>query len=310
MKPLSHQNGVALITALLIVALATIISVKLSTQLQLDVRRTANVLENDQALLYGYAAEEFARSVLRDDRLNNNIDHIDENWARELPPFVVEGGMVQGKLTDLQGCFNLNSLVSSSGDNPVAETHFRNLLANNSLNPGLAQSIMDWIDDDVGQTRSPDGAEDLYYMNLEHPYRAANTPLSSVSELRLIKGFEASETFDGLTEAVCAYSAPSNPMAINVNTAKPIVLQSLAPNLSLKDAETYISQRPYNDVQDFINTNKLTNIVSPNIISVSTNYFLLETVSIIGQASTTMYSIIYREQNGNTRIIARSLSAY
>ena len=52
MTGITRQRGVAIITALLIVAIATTISISISTRLQLDVRRTGNVIAGDQAYLY------------------------------------------------------------------------------------------------------------------------------------------------------------------------------------------------------------------------------------------------------------------
>ena len=49
MTGIIRQRGVAIITALLIVAIATTISISISTRLQLDVRRTGNLIAGDQA---------------------------------------------------------------------------------------------------------------------------------------------------------------------------------------------------------------------------------------------------------------------
>ena len=49
MNSIIRQRGVAIITALLIVAIATTVSVTISTRLQLDVRRTGNIIAGDQA---------------------------------------------------------------------------------------------------------------------------------------------------------------------------------------------------------------------------------------------------------------------
>ena len=328
MKSASQQQGVALITALLIVALATIISVSISTQLQLDVRRTGNILASEQAILYAPTAEYLARRFLRDDREedirnNNNIDHYEENWATpiEVP---VEGGTIKGQLRDLQACYNLNSLNTGNAVNDaIAQTRFRRLLAqlqadqdlNLRIDPDvMTQSIIDWISDSTNQLSS-NGAEDIYYMNLEKPYRTANAPIQSISELRVIRGFEDSKTFDALQNddldnLVCAFGVPA---FINVNTAPAEVLESLAANINADDIIKEREINPFNDINDFITRNNLqTTILAPNRVglSVSTNYFLLETIANIGQARTLMYSIIQRQNNGDTTVIARSQGAY
>lgn len=308
----SSQKGVALITALLIVALATVISVNLSTRLQLDIRRTGNVIASEQATLYLIEAEHWSRRILKTDREDNNFDHLNESWAIEIPPLPVEGGSIQGKLSDLQACFNLNSLYQGGTVNALAKDRFQRLMQELTKPPrkDLSQAIIDWVDTDLNTT-IPDGAEDDYYLNIENPYRSANQPLLSLSELRLIKGFENDTIIQEAKDWLCAFGPSA---AINVNTAPEEVLKSLAAGISNTIAEEIIKNRqqtPYETMKDFLDTNKLSTIITnPDGLSVSSDYFLLETEANIGQARTLMYSIIHRDSNGNTQVIARSQGAY
>ena len=103
-----NQQGVAIITALLIVTIAATVSITISTRLQLDVRRTSNLIAFDQADFYLLEAEEWSQRILREDKKNSSIDALDEDWAFEIPPLPVDGGSIQGKLTDLHACININ----------------------------------------------------------------------------------------------------------------------------------------------------------------------------------------------------------
>jgi len=308
------QKGVALITALLIVALATVISVELSTRLQLDIRRTGNIIASDQAMLYMMEAEHWSRRILKADREDNDYDHMGEDWATEIPPLPVEGGSIQGKLSDLQGCFNLNSLYKDNKINPLAQQRFIRLMQQleNPTGVNLSQSIIDWIDADA-ETTIPDGAEDGYYLNMERPYRSANKALLSVSELRLIKGFEDNAIIQQSKDWLCAFGPAAD---INVNTAPEEVLKSLAAHISTETVANIIEQRkdePSETVQDFLKTYNLSGIIKgkdADNLSVSSDYFLLETEANIGQARTLMYSIIQRDKDGNTKVLARSQGAY
>lgn len=317
------QKGVALITALLIVALATVISVNIATHLQLDIRRTSNMLASEQAMQYVLAAENLMSIALYEDRKDNNIDyygdldeHFDkESWA-DIYEFPFENALIRTQATDLQACFNLNSLVISGNIDTVAQDRFKRLVGNVSrtaklnLSGDLSQAIIDWIDNDEGQpqTTIPDGAEDGYYMNLEIPYRTANVPMQSVSELRLIKGFEDSQTYDAIAPLVCAFGIPAS---INVNTAPEEVLNSLAENVDGADIIEQRTDDPFDDINEFLNYKDLRNTITQTQgLSVSTEYFLLKTEIRLGQSRTLMYSILHREDNGDTRVIARSQGAY
>lgn len=306
------QQGVALITALLIVALATIVSVKISTHLQLDIRRTGNIIANEQAIQYNMEAEAWARRILKTDREDSTIDHLEEDWALEIPPLPVEGGTISGKLSDLQACINLNTLAAGDDTGILAQERFNQLAQSLGYTGNLSQSIADWIDGDL-ETRSPDGAEDIYYLNLDKPYRTANTKLHSVSELRLIKGFEDHEKYEILAPNLCALEENTS---INVNTAPVEVLKSLSNEMTIKDAEAIIAQRqedPFDNIDEFLNINNLKEIIKPEKqknLSVNTSYFLLLTESHIGQARTLMYSIIKRNDEGKTEVVARTQGAF
>jgi general secretion pathway protein K len=305
------QRGVAIITALLIVAIATTVSVTLSTRLQLDVRRTGNIIAGDQAYLYTLAAESWSRRILKKDQEDNDIDHLGEDWAIELPPLPLEGGYIQGKLTDLQSCFNLNSLLDANMENNPTRSRLERLLENLGIDKGNAQAVIDWIDADL-ETTIPDGAEDGFYMNLERPYRSANTAMVSTSELRLIKGFDDTEVYNILLPYVCAFGSVGTP--INVNTASIEVLRSLGEDLSESDAEQIIAQRDdtaFNTINEFTAFNNLKEkITSTEGLSVDTEYFMLTTESTIGQISVVTYSVIQRDKDGNTRVITRSQGVF
>ncbi len=96
--------------------------------------------------------------------------------------------MVTGALVDLDGRFNLNTLIRNGARDPVAQARFARLLAALKLDTSLAETVSDWIDVDnqaIGQ-----GAEDLEYLRADPPYRAANRLIGHISELRRIKGVD------------------------------------------------------------------------------------------------------------------------
>ena len=116
------QTGVALITVLLIVFLASIAAVSLATLQQLAIRRSTVLLHQQQARLYTLGAEQWATIILARDRQKNETDHPGEEWASLPPTLPIEGGTITARLTDLQGCFNLNNVwrPAAGGQSPAA----------------------------------------------------------------------------------------------------------------------------------------------------------------------------------------------
>ena len=110
-----NNKGVALITAMMIVAVTGIISTNLLWDNILDTRRTMTTLNRDQAIQVALGAEGWIMKLLRDDALNSQSDHLNEFWAKNLPVLPIDGGEIFGEITDLQSKFNVNNLVTTDG---------------------------------------------------------------------------------------------------------------------------------------------------------------------------------------------------
>ncbi len=82
-----RQRGVALLTVLLVVAMASILAVTMLKAQQSLLQRSASVFTQDQAYLYTLGAETLARTVLQEDRDKDQQngeaqDTLGEDWAR------------------------------------------------------------------------------------------------------------------------------------------------------------------------------------------------------------------------------------
>ena len=157
-------------------------------------------------------------------------DDFTEEWATPIPPIPLEdvGGEFEGTLEDLQGRFNLNSLVTynNGGVGEVDENavkRLERLLEVLELEPKWAKLIADWIDSD-NDPGFPDGAEDPVYTNLAPPYRTANMPITRASELLALPEFGA-DRYRKLAPYVTAL--PADARTINLCTASPELLDAL-----------------------------------------------------------------------------------
>ena len=300
-----RSRGVALLTVMLVVALATTTAVAMASRQQLDIRRTENTLYQGQALMYLYGVETWSQQFLAEDRRNNEIDHNGEDWAVRLPPLPVEGGQVQGFIEDLQGRFNLNSLNQPDDSGKLARERFERLLKQLEINTEIMSTIQDWLDADI-DPRFPAGAEDDYYLGQDPAYRTANQNMLSPSELLLLKDLDK-EIYEKLRPYVITLPVG---IPININTASLEVLMSLDDNLDEADIESLIKKRestPYNDVADFLADNAFAGKnVSPDGLSVSSDYFLLQAQADIGHLQQTLTSIFERDANGGIQVLVRS----
>jgi general secretion pathway protein K len=289
----ANQKGVALLTALLVVALVAVAATSMASRQQLDIRRTATLLHSDQALSYVLGAESWASVVLRRDLEDGAVDTLDEDWSTQLPASLVEGGSVQGRILDMQGRFNLNNLVREGEPDPQAVAQYRRLLRAVGLEERLADALVDWIDSDV-DVRFPDGAEDEAYLLLQPPYRAANRHLHSVSELLLVKDYDQ-EAVDKLRPVVCALPQAS---PLNVNTASALVLSTLADDLSESDGEALVEGRGeegYQGKDEFLQQPALAGKeINPGWVDVRTQWFRFIGEANVGQGRVRLSSLLQR----------------
>ncbi|MFU8836725.1 MAG: type II secretion system minor pseudopilin GspK [Thiohalomonadaceae bacterium] len=300
-----RQNGVALITVILIVALATTVAVSMAAREQYDIRRSGNLLQAEQAWLYVQGIEGWAAHILRRDREDGEVDHLDEDWATVLPPVPVDGGQLSGGLEDLQGRFNLNNLLQAGQIDEAALQQFRRLLQLLELDPQLAEVLADWLDADI-EPRFPAGAEDGHYLGLERPYRSANSPMTSVSELRLLAGMDA-EGYQRLAPYLAALPTRSR---LNVNTASLPVLMSLAEEIGEREAEQLIADRGedgYASVNEFLQHSALAGLeLAAEQLSVGSEYFMLRSQVQFGRLIVSWQSLLQRDRSGQARVIRRS----
>lgn len=299
----NRQKGVALVTALLVVSLATVAAVAMATRFQVDMRRTGNLLNGEQAYAYAVAAESWAYVILRRDREENQHDSLDEDWSTALPPIPVEGGFVNGRVEDLQGRFNVNNLAGSGENDAIQLDYYKRLLEILGLEEALVPALQDWIDPDINAT-FPDGAEDDEYLLADVPYRAANRPLADISELRLVKGYTP-EVLAVLEPHVTALPATT---VININTATPVVLQALHADIEESDVEQLIEDRdeePFTDIKAFLAHDALAGLELLVDVEIKSDWFNVQTDVSIGRGLARLESRMLRDEN-KLQVISRT----
>lgn len=286
------QRGAALITALLIVAIASIVATGMYYDSFLYIKRSSNMLLSDQARLYALGAEDWAVDILRRDLSDNpDRDHLAEEWAAVLPPLPIDGGSLQGGIEDQQGRFNLNNLVDVNGElNQVGLDQFRRLLEAVGLEQQLAGRVVDWLDANQ-EPMFPDGAEDPVYTGLQRPYRTANGPITSSSELLAIEGFNR-ESFQALSAYVTALPTGT---AVNINTASAPVLYAVVPNINAAEAEALVENRPEDGFANMAEFSKLAPTADTAVLSETSQYFRLLVRVTIGTLQSNLYSLLARE---------------
>jgi general secretion pathway protein K len=304
-----RQRGVILISVLILVALAAVVAAGLFFDTGLSARRAAGSFGMEEALQLGQGAEALAAYALSQD--TNQTDTPQDAWAQPSEQYQVAPEVVlQGRLVDLQGRFNINMLVGANGvRDENAHKVFVRLLALLQLDTGIADLIVDWIDPD-GQAE-PQGGEDSLYMSQDPPHLAADLAVTSISELMQIPGMTR-DIFLKLKPHIAAL--PPSVRQINVCMADGFVLDALYAlneneqshvEYSLLSAEQLAQQRS----GDCFPRRAALAAGAPTMQAMTserTNWFQLQTWVRIGTAEFDLYSLIYR-QGRQARAVMRSL---
>jgi len=284
----------------MIVAIAAAVAAKIAFAHQLWFRQMENVGDRGATDLLRRGALHWASVALLEDAAQNSIDHLGEPWAQGLPTLPVEGGAIHVAVEDAQGRFNLNNLLQGNGQPNTEDLQvFQRLLVALKLDPLLANALLDWMDPDSNVT-SPGGAEDVDYLALKTPYRAANQPLTSIEELRLVRGFDAKTVLTLLPYVDVL--PPGTRTTININTASPVLLAALA-NLDLAWAERVVENRrnkPMNNVSDLAKLLPAGSQIPKGLASVKTDFFLITLDTSIGRHQRRTVALMQRSSGSKT----------
>lgn len=317
MKIYSSQRGIALLTILVMVALATILAATIAKRQTNTAENTGYLMRQDQSLLYAKSAEAFFSELLIQDSDNgSSIDHLQENWAKPMPAFPVEDGFISGRLLDESGKFNLNNLLKADGSvDDSARRWFEKLLQRVGLPAELSQAVIDWQDAD-DETTGAMGAESNYYQGLDPSYLASNTRFHQVEELKLVRGFEG-KNYDLIAPYVTALPEATK---INMNTAAPLLLASIDPKLDVKTLEQELKAKQaelayFNSVEDLWKLNAFSGIEPQNKTDAAawldskSNYFTAQIEVVLSERKRQFTSAMMRKDKQVT-VYSRSLAPF
>jgi len=269
------QRGVAVVTAILVVAVAASTAAYMLSTQSATLNQTALVASRAQADLYAQAGLDWARGVLAEDARASATDTLAEGWAQPLVGLPVERAVVSGAIADLQSRYNLNNVVKDGRRSDADVQILTRLVESLGLDAGLAVAVLDWVDADADLAGNG-GAEDAYYLSLPRPHRAANRPMVQVEELYAVRGFDA-KAVAKLRPFVTALPART---PVNANTAPPEVLAAILPQLSRDEVRALADSRrarPFKDRADLkTRAAKAAPSAVDNDLDVKSDHFLVQ----------------------------------
>jgi len=290
-----RQRGLALVTAMLVVAIVGTLATYLGLSQQVWLRQAQNINDLAQADGVSRGAIRYAAILLQREAKNNDIDALNDDWNQKIT-LPVEGGFVTMQVVDAQSRFNLNNLLANNSPSVADIGTFQNLLVNQKLDPSLKDALVHWLHD--GTVPQPVGANDQDYLSHDPPYRAAHQPLASIDELRRVKGF-TDEAVTKLRPFVVVLPART---AVNVNTADAEVLAALA-NVPPSSVEPIIALRkatPFTDPSQF---SQQLHLPKPVPADVKTRFFIVSVEARIGRTVRRIEALVERAPAGQLPLV-------
>jgi general secretion pathway protein K len=300
-----RQRGVALIVAVLVLALAAVIVVGMLDAGEITQARTRNSLRAEQTWQLQLGLEAWAGEALREDeRQSPNFDTNADLWAQPLPPLDIPGGRIIGRLREQGGCFNINNLQRNGEKNQDEFERFERLLRILGVNPLIAAQALDFIDADIDSGAG--GAEDGAHLASAPPRRAANRPMTHVSELLLLPALDA-EAWTVLQPHVCALPEGTS---LNLNTASPALWMSLDEAMTRRQAEILAREgraqyREVDEISSELERLGLNRLPPGTLVDVKSSYFVLEADILLDDLPFTYASLLHRS-DGRVTVMART----
>ena len=300
----SDERGIALLLTLLVLTLLVALILEFDAEARREYRDAAAFRDNFKATVLARAAVQAARGTLQQDFLKDkkageSFDALTDLWALPITNYALGDGLLTAQIEDERGKLNLNDLATG-GDAIVKKAkvqRVKRLFELLQINPDLVDAIVDWVDQD--ETPEPAGAESLYYQTLRPSYRAANAPLQTLLDLRLIKGMTP-DIIAKLSKLVTVYPLEGQGK-VNLNTAPSLVLQALDPGITQSVAGDIVQARPFKTIQELDRVSSFEDIGkalrAQNLYDVKSDLFLARMMVRVNEVARSVIVVLQRDPN-------------
>lgn len=298
-RSLNRERGVVIIVALFMVALVASMAYYMMGRLSRDIEQTTLMLQASEAAFLAEGSIAFARDHLRADWEHQRMNQVIDALPFVAPTKQVNGFQIKTSIEDLQSRYNLNYLMDA-----VAIPDFQRLIRAvfPTISEGeatrIARATHDFVTPILNESEFDRG-----YLAASPAYRAAHRPMQSVSELRLVRGMSPA-----LYQALLPFvSALPKDMLINLQTAPWQVLMTLSAGMTPDIARAIVqmrTQKVLTGTEAFYQSEAVSKLlIPPEKVTVSSSYFLVETVVSKGEQTVVLYTILERLTNKNKAIV-------
>ncbi|PCM47356.1 HxcX atypical pseudopilin [Pseudomonas fluorescens] len=311
MNSQTNQQGMAIISALLIAAVVAVIAAGMLTRQSVSTR----ALEADQQRVQGrwvlHGGLEISRQLLWDARQRDPLTRLDQPWAQRLN---AQG--FEGRLEDEQGKFNLRNLVANERIDEAQVQAFQRLCELIGISAGLSQRISQRVIGSYPYLLNAQIAENTSSKNAFDSGRATSPNASRKPQnpkLPMLRSVDDLRSVEGVNDAVIGKLAPYLTVIpattwLNGNTATAPVLAAYVPGLSLERAQALINERDagrwFINRGDFVNRLRMPNLELTSVkVGITSDWFRLRGEARRDQRRVSLDALLHRSEDRLPQVI-------
>lgn len=331
------QQGVAIITAVLLTALALTIVGNLFWQQNVQLRMVENQQLKQKTRWILIGALDFARLLLNEDLKRTQSDDLTEPWATPLAETRLDSYLERnedatdagnasfsGKISDASALFNLENLATNRVINKYEVAALKKLMINVRLNPSLADAVALAVASSqrppVVVPNNPNNPPPPPTPGQVTPGTPGGTsnegpivpetagkepaPVAKLDDLLALTGFNPA-MIETLKKYVTVLPRQNGALTtVNINTTSAEVLSARIDTLSLSQAKSIILARertPFRNIAFFWSNNSIT--ADPKfLVDIKSDFFIATSTAKVDHATLESTALIHRTQAG-TRIL-------
>ena len=315
------KPGVILITTLLIVMILSIISVQISKNFYISLKREAYLdFKNLSHQMLMSSEKQAIKSLQKNIKLFQSKLTLNDSLLNNKFYFQNDLMILEVSVLDASNCFNLNSLFKPSGNSyeirPLYKAWLKRYLKLKQFNEADIESFIDQLVDWVDRDNQPlnFGAENYFYIGPASKI-SQFTPKRLLVDISEINNFPIMERMDyrDLITNLCVFPNRNNQI-ININSlvqSDSLLIAAFFDEENLEYITSQILNMPkngYDDVNVFIDQFNQASKFPSQVLSINSQTFILQSDIINENFSANLETLVILDNSNSAEVLGRTFN--
>jgi len=316
-----NKPGVILITTLLIVMILSIISVQISKNFYISLKREAYLdFKNLSHQMLMSSEKQAIKSLQKNIKSFQSKLTLNDSLLNNKFYFQNDLMILEVSVLDASNCFNLNSLFKPSGNSyeirPLYKAWLKRYLKLKQFNEADIESFIDQLVDWVDRDNQPlnFGAENYFYIGPASKI-SQFTPKRLLVDISEINNFPIMERVDyrDLITNLCVFPNRNNQI-ININSlvqSDSLLIAAFFDEENLEYITSQILNMPkngYDDVNVFIDQFNQASKFPSQVLSINSQTFILQSDIINENFSANLETLVILDNSNSAEVLGRTFN--